>query len=252
MIGDRQVLNGSITVGALASIIALSNELEMPVNLIADNLSSINSVKDIKQKYDAKGERAADDAPITTHIESLQQIDIQTLAYSINHQNFFEDFNYQFEQGKKYLIVGSSGKGKSTLAYLITKNLDPDQGTILYNHMDHQQVSYQEVQDHIGLISQHSIIFADTVLNNLHLYQELPIEMTQQLLEQFGLDERFNDWNELIIEEGNLSGGQKQRMIIIRALLQNKKFIILDESLSALDKENFHRIEDYLLDQEDI
>ena len=118
--------------------------------------------------------------------------------------------------------------------------------------MDRQQVSYQEVQDHIGLISQHSIIFADTVLNNLHLYRDLPIELTQQLWEQFGLDERLNDWNELIIEEGNLSGGQKQRMIIIRALLQNKKFIILDESLSALDKENYHRIENYLLDQDDL
>ncbi|MGX7075215.1 ATP-binding cassette domain-containing protein [Globicatella sanguinis] len=118
--------------------------------------------------------------------------------------------------------------------------------------MDRQQVSYQEVQDHIGLISQHSIIFADTVLNNLHLYRDLPVELTQQLLEQFGLDERFNDWDELIIEDGNLSGGQKQRMIIIRALLQNKKFIILDESLSALDKENYHRIENYLLDQVDI
>ena len=252
LIGGRQVLNGSITVGALASIIALSNELEMPVNLIADNLSSINSVKDIKQKYDAKGDRTADDVPITTHIESLQQIDIQNLAYSIDHQKIFEDFNYQFERGKKYLIVGSSGRGKSTLAYLITKNLDPDQGTILYNHVDRKHVSYQEVQDHIGLISQHSIIFADTVLNNLHLYQELPIEMTQQLLEQFSLDERFNDWNELIIEDGNLSGGQKQRMIIIRTLLQNKKFIILDESLSALDKENYHRIEKYLLNQDDI
>lgn len=66
------------------------------------------------------------------------------------------------------------------------------------------------------------------------------------------MDERLNDWNELIIEEENLSGGQKQRMIIIRALLQNKKFIILDESLSALDKENYHRIENYLLDQDDL
>lgn len=74
LVGGRQVLNGSITVGALASIIALSNELEMPVNLIADNLSSINSVKDIKQKYDAKDERAADDAPITTHIETIALI----------------------------------------------------------------------------------------------------------------------------------------------------------------------------------
>ena len=66
------------------------------------------------------------------------------------------------------------------------------------------------------------------------------------------MDERFNDLNELIIEGGNLSGGQKQRMIIIRTLLQNKKFIILDESLSALDKENYHRIEKYLLNQDDI
>lgn len=252
LIGGRQVLNGSITVGALASIIALSNELEMPVNLIADNLSSINSVRDIKQRYDSREGRSTEDVTSKTQLEELEHIDIQNLTYTIHQQQIFDHFNYRFERGKKYLIVGSSGKGKSTLAYLLTKNIEPDSGTIRYNQIDHHQMSYQEVQDHIGLISQHSIIFADTLLNNLHLYQDLPIESTQQMLEQFGLDTRFDDWNELIIEDGNLSGGQKQRIIIIRALLQNKKFIILDESLSALDKENYHRIENYLLKQDDI
>lgn len=251
-IGGRQVLNGAITVGALTSIIALSNELEMPINLIADNLSSINSVKDIKNMYEDGRNESEEDLFTTTSLGNLRNITIENLTYTINNNKIFENFNYEFEHGKKYLIIGKSGKGKSTLAYLLTKNIQPKHGRILYNHIDGHQISYQAVQNHIALISQHSIVFTDTLLNNLHLHQKLPLNPTKELLKYFDLDIRFNDLNEMIVEDGNLSGGQKQRILIIRTLLQNKEFIILDESLSALDKDNYYRIENYLLDKKDI
>ncbi|RLK62573.1 ABC transporter ATP-binding protein [Atopobacter sp. AH10] len=252
LIGGQQVLSGAITIGALTSIIALSNELEMPINLIADNLSSINSVKDIKQSYDHQSNELVDVTHTASKLEALNRILLQNISYSINDHQLFKNFTYEFVRGHKYLIIGSSGKGKSTLAYLLTKNIEPDQGSILYNNLDSQQLSYADVQQHIALISQQSIIFTETLLNNLHLYQDLPVDQTQKLLQQFNLESRFKDLDELLIDDGNLSGGQKQRLLIIRALLQHKNFILLDESLSGLDKENYDLIESYLLNKKDL
>lgn len=223
----------------------------MPINLIADNLSSINSVKDIRSLYDSR-ETKEEKASASKNLKNLEVLTLKDLSYSVGDKTIFKDFTYRFERGKSYLVMGSSGRGKSTLAYLMTANIEPNAGRVIYNDLESRETSYQDIQKNISLISQHSIVFTDTLLNNLHLYQPMPIDKTKQLLKLFHLSDRFANMDEKIVEDGNLSGGQKQRLIIIRALLQGKPFVILDESLSALDKENYEQIENYLLERKDI
>jgi ATP-binding cassette, subfamily B, bacterial MsbA len=141
-------------------------------------------------------------------------------------------------------LVGQSGSGKSTLANLITRFYDVDKGTVLIDGIDIKKMTVKSLRGLMGIVSQESILFNDTIANNIKLgaqeasedaiLEASKIANSLEFIEN--LPQKF-DTN--IGDSGNtLSGGQKQRLSISRAILKNPPIMILDEATSALDTES--------------
>lgn len=248
-VGGRQVMNQVITIGALTSIINISNELVMPVNLITDSIADFNSVKGVKQNLLELFPSDIDNDKYQSVIE-FKNLDINNLTYKIKGETILENINFSIDSSKKYLLTGESGKGKSTLAYLMTKNLSVHQDSILINQIPINDISYKGIQNLVAFVPQKPVIFQESYLDNLTMHQKVNPKEIMHYIHVFKLTKRFPNYeslSEIHSGETNLSGGQIQRMAIIRALLQHKPLLLLDESLSSLDKENFVAIENILL-----
>ena len=140
-------------------------------------------------------------------------------------------------------LVGQSGSGKSTIANLIARFYDVDKGSISFDGIDIRDIKIHSLRDLIGIVSQDSILFNDTITNNL-LIGKADASL-QEIEEAAKVANAYNFINDLPNKfqtnigdmGGKLSGGQKQRLSIARAVLKNPPIMILDEATSALDTE---------------
>ena len=147
-------------------------------------------------------------------------------------------------KGKTVALVGQSGSGKSTIANLIARFYDVDKGSISFDGIDIRDIKIHSLRDLIGIVSQDSILFNDTITNNL-LIGKADASL-QEIEEAAKVANAYNFINDLPNKfqtnigdmGGKLSGGQKQRLSIARAVLKNPPIMILDEATSALDTES--------------
>ena len=250
-IGGHQALLGNTSVGDIVSIFTISAELVMPVNLITASIANITSVKDIERELDSKEKFEY----IDSHkIIDFKNIEVRNESYKFNNREIFSNFSARFEKGKKYLIQGDSGSGKSTLALLLTKNLEGC--NIFLNGKNINSYEYNAIQKLITYVPQDSFIFVGTIIDNLTFYKNIEADKIMTLIKETRLDEKFKEASDLINikydkRKFNLSGGQKQRLALIRAILQEKQVIVLDETLSGLDKDTYILIEKLLLSMKD-
>jgi ABC-type multidrug transport system fused ATPase/permease subunit len=141
-------------------------------------------------------------------------------------------------------IVGSSGAGKTTLVDLLPRFYDPQNGTIRIDGVDIRDVSLSSLRSQIGIVSQHTILFNDTVRANISYgMPDAPMEKIEEaarLANAHGFISRMREgYDTEIGEQGlKLSGGERQRMAIARALLKDAPILVLDEATSALDSES--------------
>ncbi len=154
------------------------------------------------------------------------------------------DLNLEVKAGEVLAVVGSSGAGKSTLVHLIPRFFDVSSGRILIDDNDVRDVTLESLRSQIGIVTQDTVLFNDTVRNNIaygqpHVSQKRVEEAARAArAHEFisGLPERYNT---MIGERGvRLSGGERQRIAIARAILKNAPILILDEATSALDSES--------------
>jgi subfamily B ATP-binding cassette protein MsbA len=161
-------------------------------------------------------------------------------------------FDLKVEAGEIVALVGSSGGGKTTLANLIPRFFDPVEGAILIDGSDIREVSLQSLRDQIGMVSQETILFNDTIRNNIAYgrpdasEEDIVKAATAAYAHQF-VQEMPEGYGTLVGEKGiKLSGGQKQRLAIARAILKNPPILILDEATSALDTESEYMVQNAL------
>lgn len=195
-----------------------------------------------------------EDNPKEISLENLENIRIEQV--SIPFQNFMIAHSKRmiFEKGNKYLITGKSGGGKSILTLILTGNLTAFNGEVYLNDKKLQDISYESLQKEISYIPQNASLFHDTIRNNITSYQKIEDEKLLELIYRFQLQDRFptiESLEQVYTEDSSLSGGQIQRIILIKVLLENKKWIILDEAISALDRDLYRKIEHELLQLED-
>jgi subfamily B ATP-binding cassette protein MsbA len=154
------------------------------------------------------------------------------------------DINLSIRKGEVVALVGSSGAGKTTLASLIPRFFDVTQGRITVDGHDVRDVKLQSLRAQIGIVTQETILFNDTVYNNICYGSRLPTERQVREAARVALAEDFilempQGYQTIIGERGQrLSGGQRQRIAIARALLKNPPILILDEATSELDTES--------------
>lgn len=212
-----------------------------------------------KASYDVKrGNAAADrlmevleqENPITSkqgayESEDFRQgIAIENVGFRYVDENVLHDFSLVVPKGKTVALVGQSGSGKSTIANLITRFYDVNEGRITIDGTDIRDYSLPHLRGMIGLVTQDSILFNDTIANNVALGVKNATE--GQIIDALKVANAYEFVKDLpngihtnIGDSGNkLSGGQKQRLSIARAVLKNPPIMILDEATSALDTES--------------
>ena len=165
---------------------------------------------------------------------------------------FLKDFALEVPKGKSVALVGQSGSGKSTIANLVTRFYDVNKGSISIDGDDIRGLTKHSLRDLMGLVTQDSILFNDSIKNNIKLGKEDASD--DEIIEALKIANAWEFVKELpkgietnIGDSGNkLSGGQKQRLSIARAVLKNPPIMILDEATSALDTESETLVQDAL------
>jgi len=171
-------------------------------------------------------------------------IEIKNISFKYEDDLVLKNFSISVPKGKSVALVGQSGSGKSTIANLVTRFYDVNEGQIEIDGKDIRTLTKHSLRNLMGLVTQDSILFNDTIKNNVRLGKEdatdeevlkaLEIANAWEFVKDFpeGMDTNIGD-------SGNkLSGGQKQRLSIARAVLKNPPIMILDEATSALDTES--------------
>jgi len=172
------------------------------------------------------------------------QIEFKNISFKYKKEYVLKDFSLTIKKGETVALVGQSGSGKSTLANLITRFYDVNKGDILIDCINIKDITKKSLRDLMGIVTQESILFNDTVENNIKLGTENATE--NQINEAADIANAYEfikdlpeQFNTNIGDSGNsLSGGQKQRLSIARAVLKNPPIMILDEATSALDTES--------------
>ena len=171
-------------------------------------------------------------------------IELKNVSFAYQEELVLKNFSLKISKGQTVALVGQSGSGKSTLANLLTRFYDVSGGSIEIDGTDIRNIPIASLRNLIGIVTQDSILFNDTVATNLKLGKQ---EATNEELLQAAkvanayefiknLPEQFN--TNIGDSGGKLSGGQKQRLSIARAVLKNSPIMILDEATSALDTES--------------
>jgi len=154
------------------------------------------------------------------------------------------DINLEVRRGEVIAIVGSSGSGKSTLVHLIPRFFDATQGRLLIDGYDVRDVTLASLRQQVGIVTQETVLFNDTVRNNIAYGQPHVAMKEVEAAARAALAHDFiqtlpSGYDEIIGERGvRLSGGERQRIAIARAILKNAPILILDEATSALDSES--------------
>ena len=179
-------------------------------------------------------------------------ITINNVTFAYAEQPVLTNFSLEVPKGKTVALVGQSGSGKSTIANLITRFYDVNEGAILIDGMDVKDMQTASLRKLIGVVSQDSILFNDTIKNNLLIGK--PDATDEELITAAKIANAYEFINDLpegfdtnIGDAGSkLSGGQKQRLSIARAVLKNPPIMVLDEATSALDTESERLVQNAL------
>ncbi len=181
-----------------------------------------------------------------------QKLELQNVSFGYGNEEVLKNIDLTIEKGKTIALVGQSGSGKSTLADLISRFYDADQGIILMDGIPIKQMSLDDLRALIGIVSQESFLFNETVLNNISLgkpgaSKEEIIAAAKVANAHDFIMELENGYETVTGERGvKLSGGQRQRIAIARAVLKNAPILILDEATSAMDTENERLVQEAL------
>jgi subfamily B ATP-binding cassette protein MsbA len=193
------------------------------------------------------------DAPNAIQLKGFNEaVRYKNVGFSYGSEPVLEEINLELRKGKSIALVGQSGSGKSTLADLLPRFYDVTTGVVEIDGKNIKDCSIHSVRDLMGIVSQESILFNDTVFKNIALGQE---QATEEDVIRAAKIANAHDFI-MQLEDGyytnigdrghKLSGGQRQRLSIARAVLKNPPILILDEATSALDTESERLVQDAL------
>jgi subfamily B ATP-binding cassette protein MsbA len=250
-LGREQVKHGEMTPGIFVAFITAVFSLYNPVRKFAlfnNNFQqALGASSEIFKFMDIE-----DDVREKPHAKRLPafsksvQFDHVSFTYGSEGEDarVLHDINFEVRRGEVVAIVGSSGSGKSTLVHLIPRFFDATQGRLLIDGCDVRDVTLASLREQVGIVTQETVLFNDTVRNNIAYGQPHVALKEVEAAARAALAHDFiqalpSGYDEMIGERGvRLSGGERQRIAIARAILKNAPILILDEATSALDSES--------------
>jgi ATP-binding cassette, subfamily B, bacterial MsbA len=254
--GGRMVLNDkALDPGLFMVYMGLAYNILTPAKAISKASYSV-------KKGNAAAERVLEILNTVSPLEDIpnakvksdftREIRLDNISFKYENDLVLKNFSLNVPKGKTVALVGQSGSGKSTIANLVTRFYDVNEGTISIDGEDIKCLTKHSLRSLMGLVTQDSILFNDSIKNNLLLGKEnatdeeiveaLKIANAWEFVKDLpnGIDTNIGD------SGGKLSGGQKQRLSIARAVLKNPPIMILDEATSALDTESERLVQDAL------
>lgn len=251
LIGGTKYIAGELSIGKIADFFMYINTLIFPFSMVGW-VTSVNqraeaSMQRINEFMDKKSEI------INTNFENYPikgDIEFRNVSYVYPNTGIkaLDNLSFKVKAGESLAIMGKTGSGKSTIALLLCRLIDPTEGEILIDGKNLKDHNLDNYRNFIGYIPQESYLFSDTIENNIgfaidHPSHEKVVEYAQIADVHKNIVEFKDQYKTLVGERGvMLSGGQKQRICIARALIKDPNIIIFDDSLSALDTETEHNI----------
>lgn len=255
--GGAMVLSGNSELSAAQFItyIAIFSQVMRPAKAISDSFSGINqglaAGERVLELIDTKP--AVSDSKHAVELAAFNdQICLQDVSFAYADKKVLNHINLTIPRGKTIALVGPSGGGKSTLMDLLPRFIESQSGKILFDGISIQDVKVASLRDKMGIVNQESILFNDTIFNNIAFGKPDASEQEVTHAAKIANAHAFimhadHGYQTNIGDRGvKLSGGQKQRICIARAVLANPPIMLLDEATSALDTESERLVQDAL------
>ena len=245
-----------ITLGIIFLFIQLSQMLFRPLRQIADKFNTLQmgmvaanrvfKIIDTDSKIPNKGKLSAD---------SLKgNIEFKNIGFSyVKGEDVLKDISFHVKSGEKVAIVGATGSGKTTIVNLLTRFYDTQQGSIEIDKMDIKEIDIFSLRSKIALVLQDVFLFADSLLNNITLWNKtISFDDVISAAKKMGIHDFImslpNGYNYNVKERGvMLSQGQRQLISFLRAYLKNPSVLILDEATSSIDSNSEELIQSAIL-----
>ena len=213
------------------------------INKAVASAARIDQVLSCEDDLALLGDKTGQEAEKTETVEAdaEKEIVFDHVSFSYNKKEpNLKDISFTVRKGEMLGIIGSTGSGKTTLASLLMRLMDVDEGRVLIGGRDVRSFEKEELRSRFGVVFQNDTIFEDTIYENVRMGRQLDLEEIVQALsyaqaEEFTQEKERSEGGMLDIRGANLSGGQKQRVLIARALAARPEILILDDSSSALD-----------------
>lgn len=253
--GQMVLVDKTLEAELFITYMALSYQILTPAKSISKASYSVKkgnaAAERVLEVLETENPISEIDNPI--HQETFNnEVSINNISFKYEDEYVLKNFNLTVEKGKTVALVGQSGSGKSTIANLVTRFYDVNEGDISIDGNNIKNLSKKSLRGLLGLVTQDSILFNDTVKNNIGLGKENATDEEIIAAAKIANAHDFimdlpKGYDTNIGDSGNkLSGGQKQRLSISRAVLKNPPIMILDEATSALDTESERLVQDAL------
>lgn len=250
-LGGLKYIAGDLDIGAIAEFFLYLNMLIWP-------FTSLGWITMVVQRAEASMTRINEFLDFKSEIKDNPSKDIiingniefKNVSYTYDNTGIeaLKNISFKISKGETLAILGKTGSGKSTIALLIARLLEPTSGKIYYDGIDMHHISVSCIRKEIGYVPQEAFLFSDSLTNNILFgsdsdEEEIAKSFAEKAVVADNIEGFKEKYNTVVGERGvTLSGGQKQRVSIARALVNDPNILIFDDSLSAVDTETEERI----------